>query len=81
MTQHQRSMRRRKGGREDGEKRREDRTEERWDKGVREGERRREEEETGRNSKIPTFPGVRRMAAKIILPESPLWVDRAEKTL
>ena len=45
------------------------------------GKRRREEEETGRNSKIPTFPGVRRMAAKILLPESPLWVDRAEKTL
>lgn len=78
MTQQQRSRRRRKGGREE---RREERTEERWDKGVREGKRRREEEETGRNSKIPTFPRVRRMAAKIILPESPLWVDRAEKTL
>ena len=78
MTQQQRSRRRRKGGREE---QREERTEERWDKGVREGERRREEEETGRNSKIPTSPGVRRMAAKIILPESPLWVERAEKTL
>lgn len=78
MTQQQRSMEEKKGkGGRRGERIGQKKDADERGKGR---ERRREEEETGRNSKIPTFPGVRRMAAKI-LPESPLWVDRAEKTL
>lgn len=56
------------------------------DRGQRRGERRREEgrneeEETGRNSKILTFPGVREWLPKSALSESSLWVDRADKAL